>query len=86
MQPRCEILVRETHMSALETDANVRDIWSGVVAKLPRVPPNNGVKSRKNIQDHRPARTEMLDAAISQFPYVVAKIDGVSRLGMQTSM
>ena len=80
----CESVVRETHIAALETDAHMRDMWSGAVGKLPRIPSNIGVKVRKSPQDRRPTKTDILDAAIAQFPYLLQKIDGQLRLGKLT--
>ena len=47
---RNDDIARETHMDAIEPNARTRDIWSGVVDKIPRVTPNTGVKFRKNPQ------------------------------------
>ena len=76
-----EIIVRETHAAALETDAHTRDLWSAVVGKLPRVPSKTGVRSPRSPHDRRPTKLHVLDAAIAQFPYLVNKIEGQSRLG-----
>ena len=79
-----EIVVRETHIAALSVDASARDIWSATVAKLPRAPSNTGVKFRKNVNDTRRTKTDILDAAIAHFPHLIKKVDGSSRLEKKT--
>ena len=71
--PFHEILARETHIAALSADAQVRDMWSGTFERLARVPPNTGAKYRRDIHGRRPTKSEILDAAIAQFPYLVKK-------------
>ena len=82
--PFHEIRVRETHIDALEADAQSLVMWSAAVARLARAPPDAGVKYRKNTHDRRPAKTDILDAAIAQFPHLVKKVDGIARLANQT--
>ena len=71
--PFREILARGKHIAALEADAQVRDMWSAAVAQLARVPSHTGVKYRTHIHGRRPAKTDIMDAAISHFPYLVKK-------------
>ena len=79
-----ELIVRETHTAALEADAHARDLWSGVVGKLPRVPSNTGVRSLKGPNDCRPTKLRVLGAAVALFPYLINKVEGQSRMGKIT--
>ena len=81
-----EIVVRETHIAALSSDASARDIWSATVAKLPRVPPNTCVKLRKNLSGTRPEKRDIMDFAFAQSPHLVKKAGRPSRLGNQAYM